>query len=131
MESLPIVKAILNAASGVTAKRIGGIHFNEAPQNDPLPNIVLQSVGGGEGLTHCGPDGLLHERVRIWARGRTARDAGELGIAIDRALHGLSGSVAGASVQLIEKVMTTSDYDDKAPIQRSILDFRVHWRRAA
>ena len=130
MESLLIIKAILNADSGVTAKRVGGIYINAAPESAALPNIILAAVGGGEGLTHGGPDGLLHERVRIWARGKEAAQAGELGIAIDRALHGFSGTVSGASVQLIEKVMTTSDFQEGAMAQRSILDVRVHWRRA-
>lgn len=131
MESLPILKAILAAAAGVTAKRTGGIHVNAAPQNDPLPNIVMMNVGGGEGLTHSGPAGLLSERVRIWARASTAKQAGELGIAIDRALHGYRGTVSGAVVDLVEKIMTTSDYDDAATVQRAIVDVRIHWRRAA
>lgn len=131
MEALPIILAILSVASSVTAKRTGGIHVNAAPQGDALPNIVLMAVGGGEGLTQTGPDGLLHERVRIWARGATAREAGELSIAIDQALHGYSGTVSGATVQLVEKMLTTSDYDDKAIVQRAIVDVRIHWRRAA
>lgn len=131
MEALPIIRAILLAAADVTAKRTGGIHMNAAPQGDALPNIVLMNVGGGEGLSHSGPDGALHERVRIWARGKSQKEAGQLGIAIDKALHGYRGTVDGAAVDLVEKVMTTSDYDDGATVQRAVVDVRVHWRRAA
>lgn len=130
MEALPIIRAILKAAAGVTAKRTGGIHVNEATQGDAMPDVVLMAVGGGEGLSQQGADGLLHERVRIWARAKTAKEAGQLGIAIDKALHGYSGTVAGATVQLVEKVLSTSDYDDKAEVQRAIIDVRIHWRRA-
>ncbi|WP_420408302.1 tail completion protein gp17 [Hoeflea sp.] len=130
MEALPIVRTILLAAAGVTAKRTGGIHLNVATQGDALPNAVLMSVGGGEGLSHEGADGLLHDRVRIWARAKTAKEADQLGTAIDKALHGYSGTVSGAAVQLVEKVLTTSDHDDKAEVQRSIIDVRIHWRRA-
>ncbi|MHA6644565.1 tail completion protein gp17 [Mesorhizobium sp. A623] len=130
MESLPLIRSILATTAGVTAKRVGGIHHNAAPAADPLPNVVLMSVGGEEGLSHQGPSGLLQERVRIWARGKTAKEAAELGIAIDIALNGYRGTVNGADVQLVEKVMTTSDYQDGATAQRSIVDVRIHWRRA-
>lgn len=130
MESLPIVRAILAAAAGVTAARSGGIRTNTAREKDPLPNVVIMAVGGSEGMSHQGPSGLLSERVRIWARAATADQAGTLGVAIDRALNGYTGNVSGASVQLVEKVSTMSDYEANALVQRMILDFRVHWRRA-
>jgi hypothetical protein len=130
MESLPLIRTILLAAADVTAKRSGDLYLNGAPEGAALPNVVLMSVGGGEGMSHDGPDGLLHERVRIWARAATPKAAGELCIAIDKALHGYSGTVSGAAVRLVEKVMTTSDFDDKATVQRAIIDFRIHWNRA-
>lgn len=130
MEALPLVRSILKAAAGVTAKRTGDVCLNTAPEGEGLPNVVLASVGGGEGMTHAGPDGLLHDRVRVWARGRTPKEAGELGTAIDLALNGYAGTVLGASVQSVQKVMVTSDFQDGASVHRSILDFRVWWRRA-
>lgn len=130
MEALPLVRSILKAAAGVTAKRTGDVCLNAAPEKEGLPNVVIASVGGGEGMTHAGPDGLLHDRVRIWARARSPKEAKDLGVAIDRALNGYTGTVLGASVQSVQKVMTMSDYQDGAAVQRSILDFRIWWRRA-
>lgn len=134
MESLALIKAILLASSAVTAARDGGIHANEAPQRDPLPNIVIMSTGSNgdsDALSHSGPNGLLNERVRIWAQGKTANTAMALGVAIDRALHGYSGTVSGCHVQLVEKVMTLSDFQSGATVQRAIIDVRIHWTRAA
>lgn len=134
MESLALIKAILLASSAVTAAREGGIHANEAPQRDPLPNVVIMSTGSNDDsdkLTHSGPNGLLNERVRIWAQAKTANAALALGVAIDRALHGYSGNVSGAHVQLVEKLMTLSDFQSNATVQRAIIDVRIHWTRAA
>lgn len=131
MEALPLVRAILLANAGVTAERVGGVHINAAPEDDRLPNLVIMAVGGGEGMTHGGPDGLLHDRVRVYARARTAEEAGELGIAVDKALNAFVGTVMGASVQLVAKVLTMSDYQEGAKAQRAILEFRIHWTRAA
>lgn len=131
MEALVIIRAILLASAAVTAVRHGGVYTNVAPQDAALPNVVIMAVGGGEGMSHCGPDGLKHERVRIWARGRRAEAALALGIAIDKALNGYVGTIAGARVQLVSKVMTLSDYDDDVDQHRSILDFRVHWSAAS
>lgn len=131
MEALVIIRAILLASAGVTAVRHGGIYSNVAPQDAALPNVVIMAVGGGEGLTHGGPDGLKHERVRIWARGRRAEAALALGVAIDKALNGYTGTIAGAHVQLVAKAMTMSDYDNDLDQHRSILDFRIHWSAAS
>ncbi len=130
MESLPLIRSILVADAGVTAKRTGNIHLNRVIPADPLPNVMLMAVGGDEGLAHDGPTGLLQERVRIWARGATPQQAAELGTAIDRALHGYRGKVNGANVQLVQKVFALGDYDDAASVQQSIIDVRIHWGRA-
>lgn len=130
MEALPLIKAILLASTSITSRMSGGIYINAAPEGAPLPNIIMMSVGGDtEGLTHCGPDGLLRGRVRIWARAATLDAAIALGVAVDKTLHGYRGTVQGAFVNQVAKVFTEADYSDAALVQQAILDFRIHWNR--
>lgn len=131
MESMPLIKAILLADTGVTSRMVGGIHMNAAPERTPLPHLIMRPVGGGsEGLTQSGPDGLLRERVRIWARATTLDAAIALGVAVDKALHGYRGTVHGAFVNQVAKVFSDADYSDGAQVQQAIIDFRIHWNRA-
>lgn len=128
MKILPVVRSILLAASGVTAKRVGGILINAMPGPDePRPNVTLQLVSELEEFTHQGPSGLVHDRVRIWSRGNTPQQAGELGDAVRATLNGWQGTQSGISVQLIMRTMSTSDYQEAAKVHRQIDDYDVHW----
>ncbi|MBU4529777.1 MAG: DUF3168 domain-containing protein [Hoeflea sp.] len=130
MKALVILRTLLLADAGVTAKRTGGVHTNAAPQEDAMPNVVLLLVSGLEDFTHSGPSGLVEDRVRVWCRGKTAREAGELGAAVHAALQGYVGEVGDAYVQLCRVAMSTSDYQDSANVHRSIIDFNVSWNLA-
>lgn len=130
MKALAIVRAILSASTAVTGKRAGGIWSNAADQNDPLPNVQIMLVSGLEDFTHSGPSGLIEDRVRVWCRGKTDRQAAELGAAVHSALQGYVGTIEGANVQLIRRVMTVSDYQDAAKVHRCIIDVELHWSAA-
>ena len=130
MKALSIVFQILTASSGVSAKRVGGVHINAVPQNDARPNVQLMLVSGIEEFTHSGPSGLIEYRVRIWCRGESVNATADLAQAVHVALQGFVGTVDGAAVQLIRRVMTTSDYDGGAKVHRSIADFEVSWGTA-
>ena len=127
MKALSIVRAILRASTAVTAKRQGEIYINAIMQDAPLPNVQLMLVSGLEDFTHSGASGLIEDRVRVWCRGKEAREAAELGVAVHNALQGYVGRIDGVCVQLIRRVMTTSDYQDTAKVHRCIIDFSVHW----
>ena len=127
MKALSIVRKILLISDAVTEKRAGEIWVNAADQNDPLPNVQMILVSGLEDFTHSGPSGLIEDRVRIWCRGKTDRQAAELGAAVHGALQGYVGVVDDANVQLIRRVMTVSDYQDGAKVHRCIIDVEVHW----
>jgi len=130
MKALSIVRQILLASAAVTAKRSGGVHINAVPQNEPIPNVQLVLASGLEEFTHSGPSGLIEDVVRIWCRGTTPKEAAELGAAVHAALQGYAGTVDGANVQLIRRVMSTSDYQDGAKLHRAITDFEVCWGQA-
>jgi hypothetical protein len=128
MKILPVLRTILLAAPGVTAKRTGGVLLNAMPGPDEeRPNAAMQLVSGLEEFTHSGPSGLVHDRVRIWSRGNTAQQAGELGDVIRAVLNGWQGTQSGIRVQLIVRTMSTSDYQEAAKVHRQIDDYDVHW----
>src|SRR5690606_7145496 len=106
MKALSIVRQILIANATVTAKRGGDVHINAVPQDDAKPNVQLQLVSGLEDFTHSGPSGLIEDRVRVWCRAKTAKDAAALGQAVHDALQGYAGTIDGAAVQLIRRAMT-------------------------
>lgn len=125
---LKAIRAILQAHAGVIAKRAGGVHINAAPEGDAMPNVVLQLVSDLEAFTHAGPTGLIEDRVRIWARARSASEAGDLAAAINAALQNHAGEACGCAIQLCARAMQASDYQDGAQVHRCILDFNVVWR---
>lgn len=127
MKILPVIRSLLDANPAVTAKRTGGVFINAVPEGEARPNVQIMLVSGLEEFTHQGPSGLVHDRVRIWSRGNTDREAGELGAAVADALNGWRGLSAGISVQLIRKTMTVSDYQEAAKVHRQIDDFEVAW----
>ena len=130
MEALRLIKAILQDDAGVMSRMVGGIHVNMAPEFAKLPNIIMMSVGGGgDELTHSGPNGLLVERIRIWARAQTIDAAIDLAVAVDKALHGYSGTVQGAFINQIAKVFSDAGYLESVSIQQAIIDVRVQWNR--
>ncbi len=133
MESLPLLRAILKASTAVTSLLGGDIHCGKVRQGDPLPNVVLFPAGtnyDSDRLSHSGPSGLLKERVRICARAETIDEAVTIATAIDKAVHGYSGTVKGAYVNQISKEMTEASYDDEAAVQRAFVDVSITWNRA-
>lgn len=131
MEILTVFKKILGDNVAVTAKRRGGIYLNEAEQDSERPNVVLLLVSGGEGYTHMGPDNLHDDLVRVYCRGETAQQAGELGTAVEMALKRWTGVLFGHEVQLIQHLNRNSDYDSGAKIYRQITDFRAFYNRTS
>ena len=127
MKILPVIRTLLRNTPAVVAKCPGGIFINEVPKDSTRPNVQLMLVSGLEEFTHSGPSGLVEDRVRIWSRGRTDQQAGELGEAISTALNGWLGEQSGLRIQLIRKVMTVSDYQEAAGVHRQIDDYAVHW----
>ncbi|MEQ8450442.1 MAG: DUF3168 domain-containing protein [Nitratireductor sp.] len=130
MKALSVVFQILSDDAGVTAARSGPISINAIPDAQSVPNVQLMLVSGLEEFTHGGPSGLVEDRVRVWCRAKTPKEAAALGQAVHDALQGYVGTVDGAAVQLIRRVMTTSDYQDAAKVHRHIADFDVHWGAA-
>ena len=130
MKALSILYQLLINDADVSAARGDGVHINAIPAGEAKPNVQLMLVSGLEDFTHSGPAGLVQDRVRVWCRAKTAKEAATLGQAVHDALQGFTGTVDGAAVQLIARAMTTSDYQEGAEVHRHIEDFNVHWSAA-
>ncbi|WP_121062206.1 tail completion protein gp17 [Chachezhania antarctica] len=85
------LRTVLMGSAAVTALAIGGVHWVERPQGGALPALVLHLVGGGEGATLAGGDGLEVCRVQVDAWGVTPGEAIRLRRAVTGLLHGYAG----------------------------------------
>lgn len=128
MEILVALKEMMLLSEEVRNRLQGGVWLNRVDQNDKRPNIMLQLMGGADGMTHQGPDGLNRNTVRIYFRADNDKDAALLAKAAARFLHGYSGLAAGISVQLCQRTQSTSDFHDEATVQRQIDSYVVSWR---
>lgn len=128
MQILVCIKSFLRSSPSVQSKLGGGIWNNEADQADPLPNIVMMLMGGGDEITHQGPDGLMRQTIRIYSRGKTDAEAAELAEAVRLQLHGARFSTSTISVQLCQRTNGTSDFNAEAKVQRQIDSYMVAWR---
>lgn len=128
---LTVFRDLILASPGVAVKRRGGVFINEIPsQREPRPNVQVGLASVPDlPFTHQGPHSLNHSAVRVWARGDTPRQAGELGAALVAALNGWQGTHDGIWVNLIAKSETTSDYQEAAAVHRQIDTYDVHWRQ--
>lgn len=130
MKILAVIRKMLLDNAGVTAACPGGVHVNAVEQGAAMPNVMLMLVSGLEDFTHSGPSGLVEDRVRIWCRAKTPNETAALSQAVHTALQAFVGTVSGVNVQLIRRVMATSDYQDGAKVHRAISDYSVHWGEA-
>lgn len=124
---LPALKGFLKGTD-VADLAQGGFWINHAENNVPRPNVIMQLMGGSDGMTHQGPDGLFRETVRIYSRADRDIDAARLGAAIKSRLHGARFISEGIAVQLCRHANGLSDFNEQAKVQRQIDSYVVSWR---
>jgi len=122
-------RAVLLASSGVTALvPAARINFVAHPQGAAKPYIVLHTIGGAEGMTMQGPDGLSQGRVQVDCYAPGYGQAKQVSRAVVAALHGYSG----AGLRLVEHVATRDSREGGANeaerLFRVSLDFLTNWR---
>ena len=115
-------RALVATAAGVPA------HWGERPQGGGYPAVVLNTIGGAEGLTMKGPDGLLQSRVQVDAYALSYAEAKAAARAIISALHGYRGG----GFRLVEHVATRDSREggtnEAERPYRVSLDFMANWR---
>jgi hypothetical protein len=85
------LRALLLAATGVTALASTRVNFGEHPQGQPLPAVVLNTVQDAEGHDLEGVDDLSQGRVQIDCYAATYGAAKLLARAVRGALDGYKG----------------------------------------
>ncbi|SIO36483.1 Protein of unknown function [Rhodovulum sp. ES.010] len=116
-------RALLQAAlAGVP------VNWGAHPQGAGWPGVVLNVIGGAEGLTQQGPDGLFSGRVQADCYARRYSDAKALSRLVVAALDGHRGG----GFRGVFRVATRDGRDDDANggdrLFRVSLDFMTHWR---
>lgn len=129
------LREILLDAPPVATGAVGGVRTPPMPQiTNPgaqLPQILIQRVAGGEGLSQDGPAPMSGRyQVDVWAE--SYRDARELARKVRTVLHGFphvgqSGLVDNEPIQLVAIVEGSdgNEYDDTVKLHRASADYRV------
>lgn len=129
------LRAILVAVPAVASGAVGGVRTPPLPQiTNPtaqLPQVLLQRVAGGEGLTQDGAD-MASARVQVDVWAKDYRAARELARKVRAALNGFpregqTGAVGGEFIQLVAVVDGSdgSEYDDSVKLHRTTTDYQV------
>jgi hypothetical protein len=85
------LRALLLADSGVSGLVGRGVNWGEQPQHQGFPSIVLHLIGGGEGYTLDGADGVNRGRVQVDCYALEYEDAKAVSEAVNDVLSGYSG----------------------------------------
>lgn len=125
MKAMTAIRGALRADAAAMAVIVGDIHLDQAPDGAALPHVVLEQIGGSDGMVQSGPDGLHRPVVRIYIRAYTTSERSTAAGHVHRVLHGHSGTYYGAVVQLIHRTSSNSDYQEPARVYRQIDDYRV------
>lgn len=125
---------LLAAAGGDHVHLVEGLPINWLvhPQGEPLPAVVLNLIGGAEGYTMQGRDGLFRGAVQIDAYAHDLAQAVHLGREVEAVLSGYRGPGAAGvfgGIFLTATRMTREGGTNEAerPFRRS-MDFDVNWR---
>lgn len=123
------LRALLTASAAVTAVvPAGRINWGSHPQGAGKPYIVLTLIGGAEGLTQQGSDGLETGRAQIDCYGQTYGAAKTAARAVTKLLHGHRGY----RFDLVQHVATRDSREggtnEAERLFRVSLDFTMAWR---
>lgn len=127
MKAMTAIRAALRADAAAMAVLVGDVHLDQADDGALRPNVVLEQIGGSDGLVQSGPDGFYRPVVRAYIRADSASARASAAEHVHRVLHGHSGTYYGAVVQLIHRTSSNSDYQDLAKVYRQIDDYRVNF----
>lgn len=108
------------------------VSWDEHPQGADLPAIVLNLIGGAEGYTQGGPDGLMRASVQIdvydarQAQADTAAGLVSAGLSGFRGA-GLTGFFEGIFLTATRSGREGGTNEAERPYRQS-MDFDVNWR---
>tara|TARA_R110002020_G_scaffold131911_1_gene294787 strand:- start:2772 stop:3155 length:384 start_codon:yes stop_codon:yes gene_type:complete len=119
---------LLMAAPAVSALIGARVYWGERPQGGDLPAIVLHLVGGGEGATLSGGDGLEICRVQVDAWSATPRGSIDLRRAITRTLQGYAGGGFRGIFEDGRRMDRAGGTNEEQRPWRASVDFVTNWK---
>ncbi|WP_065328178.1 tail completion protein gp17 [Tritonibacter mobilis] len=124
------LRAILRASAPVAALCANRVDWGARPQGDDYPAIALHQVGGTQGHTLQGTDGLFQGRVQVDCYALHYSEARTLAQAVKLTLDGYRQD-GFRGVFLMEDRDTSERGSNEADRPcRVSLDFFVNWRTA-
>ncbi|OWU77601.1 DUF3168 domain-containing protein [Marinibacterium profundimaris] len=122
------LRALLRGAPAVSALAIGGVHWGARPQGRPLPAVVLHLIGGGEGATLKGGDGLEICRVQVDAWAPEPGEAMALRRAVTGLLHGYAGGGFRGIFEDGRRMDRQGGTNEAQRPWRASVDFVTNWK---
>lgn len=107
-------------------------HWDEMPQGQPLPNIVMFVVSGVTNYTMKGPKPPFMARIQFDCRGGSAAQARGVAEALETKLSGFSGVFQGFDFQgcFEQSQRTGSGKDGALKWFYDSRDYTIHWAPA-
>lgn len=93
------LRSILLADAGVAALVGARVSWVTRPRMSELPSITLQQIGGIRHYDMTAPSGLVQARVQVDCWALANKDAARVARAVNAAIGGLRGEVAGVEFQ--------------------------------
>lgn len=104
------------------------IVFGDVLEGRDYPIVTCLTVGGAEGMTMAGPDGLLQARVQIDCYARSMMQAKTIGRAVVVAVHGYrAGKFQGVFHEATRDAREGGTNEADRPFRTSV-DFMANWR---
>lgn len=128
------VLANLLLAHDPLAALIGNrVYWDELPQGQPHPAIVMHLVFGAPSYHMAGPSGLVESRVQFDCRGGTSAEARAVADALEVRLSGFRGDYEGVRFggAFLVLSMSRSDKTDAMRWFTAKRDFQIWSARAA
>jgi hypothetical protein len=122
------LRALLLADTALDALVAGRVDWVSRPPGTPLPAVVLHRVGGGEGYTLKGKDGLHEVRVQADCIGDTIFDAYSVSNAVLGVLSGYrGGNFLGVFHDGTRDDREGGTNEPSRSFRRSV-DFLINWK---
>lgn len=104
------------------------INWGAHPQGKPHPYVVLHRIGGAEGYTLKGPDGLQQGRVQVDCYAPSEADATKVSRVVIAALGGYRGGGFRGVFHAGTRNSREGGSNEAERLFRVSLDFTTHWR---
>ena len=122
-------RALLTGAAPIVALvPVARINWGEQPQGAGAPYVTLHRIGGAEGLTMQGPDGLEQSRVQVDCYGNTQAQVEAVARAIVARLNGYRDQAFRLVTHVATRDSREGGTNEAERLHRVSLDFTISWR---